>query len=372
MNYNVKVCPKCILYGRQIRHYRVLNETNNCATFTKRNRMKQLVILLPNGATTLGSLILTVEVIQKANEYFIEKGKKPVFKIVLVGDAKTNAISSGSFLIQQDKSIEEAKEADLIIVPALGDNIEKAIKLNKRLIDWVIMQYKEGVEVASLCTGAFILASAGLLNGKQCSTHWSAAPIFRNMFPEVNLTIEKIITEDHGIYTTGGALSSMNLVLHLVEKYYNRETAIHCAKIFEVDLDRNNQLGFIIFSGQKNHDDDQIRKAQLFIENNVGDKIIVEKLSSKFSIDRRNFDRRFKKATGNSPLEYMQRVKIEAAKKSLETSRKTVNEVMYQVGYSDLRAFREVFKKITGMSPIEYRAKYNKEAAGQFIGFNKT
>jgi len=324
--------------------------------------MKQLVILLPNGATTLGSLILTVEVIQKANEYFIEKGKEPVFKIVLAGDTKKKAIVSGSFCVQQHMSIEDVKEADLVIVPALGDDIGMAIKLNKRIIDWVVRRYKEGTEVASLCTGAFILASAGLLNGKQCSTHWSAASVFSNMFPEVNLTIEKIITEEHGVYTTGGAISSMNLVLHLIEKYYNRETSIHCAKVFEIDLDRNNQSGFIIFSGQKKHDDDEIKKAQLFIENNVSDKIIIEKLSSKFSIDRRNFDRRFRKATGNSPLEYMQRVKVEAAKKSLETSRKTINEVMYQVGYSDLRAFREVFKKITGMSPIEYRAKYNKEA----------
>ena len=156
----------------------------------------------------------------------------------------------------------------------------------------------------------------------------------------------------------------MNLILHIVEKYYNRETAIYCAKIFEVDLHRSSQSDFIIFSGQKNHEDEDIRKAQLYMENNIGSKIIIEELSSKFSIDRRNFDRRFKKATGNSPLEYNQRIRIEAAKKSLETSRKTINEVMYEVGYSDIRAFREVFKKITGISPIEYRNKYNREATG--------
>jgi transcriptional regulator GlxA family with amidase domain len=182
------------------------------------------------------------------------------------------------------------------------------------------------------------------------------------MFPGVHLAIEKIITDEHGVYTSGGALSSMNLVLHIVEKYYNRETAIYIAKVFEIDLDRNSQSAFVIFSGQKNHEDAEIGKAQLFIENNFSDKIIVENLSAKFSIDRRNFDRRFKKATGNSPLEYMQRVKVEAAKKSLETSRKTVSEVMYDVGYTDVKAFREVFKKITGLSPIEYRSKFNREA----------
>jgi transcriptional regulator GlxA family with amidase domain len=324
--------------------------------------MKQLAILLPNGSPTLSSLILTVEIIEKANEYFVAKGKEAVFKPVLVGSAKKNQIITGAFTIHQDKSVDEFTNADLIIVPSLGDDFETAVKQNKKNIDWVVSQYKDGAEVASLCTGAFILASAGLLNGKQCSTHWHAADAFKSMFPQVDLTIEKIITDEHGVYTTGGAISSMNLILHIIEKYYNRETAIYISKVFEIDLDRNNQSGFIIFSGQKKHEDADIKKAQLHIEKNIGGKLIVEELSSKFSIDRRNFDRRFKKATGNSPLEYMQRVKVEAAKKSLETSRKTVNEVMYDVGYSDVKAFRELFRRITGMSPIEYRSKYNKEA----------
>jgi transcriptional regulator GlxA family with amidase domain len=324
--------------------------------------MKKLAILLPNGCSTLSSLILTIEVIAKANNYFKTKDKKPVFDVLLVGSAPQNVIKSGAFSIVQDKNIHEVEHADLIIIPAVGNDIEFALKQNSENIDWVIHQYKNGAEVASLCTGAFILAQAGILNGKQCSTHWDSAEIFTTMFPKVNLTIEKIITDEHGVYTTGGAISSLNLVLYLIEKYYNRETAIYCAKLFAIDLDRSSQSAFIIFTGQKNHNDEQIRSAQLFIEKNVGEKIIVEDLSNRFLIDRRTFDRRFKKATGNSPLEYMQRVKIETAKKLLETSRKTVNEVMYEIGYADVKAFREVFKKITGLSPIEYRAKYNKDS----------
>jgi transcriptional regulator GlxA family with amidase domain len=320
--------------------------------------MKQLAILIPDGPSTLSSLILTVEVIEAANAYFIQNGKAPVFHTTLVGNEKAKTIN-GSFAIQQEKSTSDLDMVDLIIVPALGNDIESAIKNNKKNIEWVMDQYKNGAEVASLCTGAFILGAAGLLNGKSCSTHWGFADTFRSMFPEVNLTIEKIITDERGIYTSGGALSSLNLVLYLIGKYYSRETAIYCAKVFELEIERNNQSQYIIFSGQKKHEDEQIKTAQLFMENNVGDKIIIEKLSSKFSIERRNFDRRFKKATGNTPLEYMQRLKVEAAKKYLEKSRKTVNEVMYKVGYSDVRAFREVFKKITGMSPIEYKNKYN-------------
>lgn len=320
--------------------------------------MKELAILLPYGTTTLSSLILTIEVIEEANAYFIQKGKAPVFRTSLVGGEKGKTVN-GSFAIQRDKSTSELDMADLIIVPAIGGNVESAIKNNKKNIEWVMRQYKNGAEVASICTGAFILGAAGLLDGKSCSTHWGFANTFRGMFPGVNLTIEKIITDERGVYTSGGALSSLNLVLYLIGKYYSRETAVYCAKVFELDIDRNNQSPYIIFSGQKKHDDEQIRTAQLFMESNVGDKIIIEKLSSKFSMERRSFDRRFKKATGNTPLEYMQRLKVEAAKKYLEKGRKTINEVMYEVGYSDVRAFREVFKKITGMSPVEYKNKYN-------------
>ncbi|MDQ6761506.1 MAG: helix-turn-helix domain-containing protein, partial [Bacteroidota bacterium] len=126
----------------------------------------------------------------------------------------------------------------------------------------------------------------------------------------------------------------------------------------------NTQSRFSIFSGQKHHDDEVVRQAQDFIEKNVEEKISMEHLSAKFAVGRRNFDRRFIKATGNTPIEYAQRVKIESAKKAFETNRKNINEVMYEVGYSDVKAFRQVFRKITGMSPLEYRGKYNKEVMG--------
>jgi len=216
--------------------------------------------------------------------------------------------------------------------------------------------------VASICTGAFLLASTGLLDGKNCSTHWAAAENFRDMFPEVNLQPDRLITDGHGIYTNGGAYSFLNLMIYLIEKYYDRQTAIFCAKVFQIEIDRNSQSEFAIFTGQKLHGDEVVKKAQAYIESNLGEKISVEDLSAKFAVGRRNFDRRFIKATGNTPVEYSQRVKVESAKKTLENSRKTINEVMYEVGYSDIKAFREVFRKITGMSPLEYKAKYNKEA----------
>jgi transcriptional regulator GlxA family with amidase domain len=207
------------------------------------------------------------------------------------------------------------------------------------------------------------LAASGLLDGKTCSTHWAAADNFRMMFPEVNLQTDQLITDENGIYTNGGAYSFLNLIIYLIEKYYDRQTAIFCSKVFQIEMDRNSQSAFTIFTGQKVHEDEMVKKAQAYIETNLHEKISVEHLSSKFAVGRRNFDRRFIKATGNTPVEYSQRVKIESAKKTLETSRKTITEVMYAVGYSDVKAFREVFRKITGMSPVEYKSRYNKEAA---------
>jgi transcriptional regulator GlxA family with amidase domain len=185
---------------------------------------------------------------------------------------------------------------------------------------------------------------------------------FRAMFPKVNLQTDKLITDEKGIYTSGGAYSFLNLIIYLIEKYYDRQTAIYCSKVFQIEMDRQSQSPFMIFTGQKSHGDEVIKKAQAYIESKVDEKISIEDLSSKFAVGRRNFDRRFIKATGNTPVEYAQRVKIEAAKKAFETGRKTINEVMYDVGYSDVKAFREVFRKITGISPLEYRSKYNKEA----------
>ena len=131
----------------------------------------------------------------------------------------------------------------------------------------------------------------------------------------------------------------------------------------EIDFDRINQNQFMIFSGQKEHSDETIKQVQLYIEAHYAQKLTVEELADKFAISSRTFIRRFKKATLNTPLEYMQRVKIEAAKKNFESSALSISQVMYQVGYNDEKAFRKTFKKYTGLSPLEYRRKYNREMA---------
>ena len=323
--------------------------------------MKRISILVPKGAI-LGSIEGPRQLFSQVNQFFKARGADPLFNIELVGLSEITPLSGGMFTAHSNRLLKDTRETDLIIIPAMDGDMQTALKENAEFIPWVKAQHERGAEVASLCMGAFILASTGLMKGKKCATHWLAAGEFRKMFPDVHLSADKVITDENGLYSSGGAYSYLNLILYLIEKYVGREMAILCAKVFAIEIERENQSPFIIFQGQKEHEDEQVKKAQEFIENNFHSRITVDQLAEIFALGRRNLERRFKKATSNTVSEYIQRVKIEAAKKSFETSRKNINEVMYDVGYSDNKAFRTTFRKITGISPLEYRNKYHKTA----------
>ncbi len=327
--------------------------------------MKHLTILVPDGHPNPITIISTFMAFVQAEKHRAMKKQKPVFdKIILAGISETVSVFNGMFSVAPVADISEITATDLVIIPAFlpQTNPEQNIELNKRTMEWILHQYKNGAEVASLCTGAYVLAATGLVDGKKCSIHWNDADKFRSMFPHVNLVADQVITHEYGLYTCGGAFSFMNLIMYLIEKYYGRELAVLSSKLFQIDLDRSSQSPYIVFNGQKSHNDPIVLQAQEFIEQHATTKFSAEELAEKLAVSRRSFDRRFIKATGNTPTEYCQRVKMELAKKQIESSRKTVQEIMYEVGYSDLNAFREVFRKITGLSPIAYRNKYNTEA----------
>ncbi|QIL41405.1 helix-turn-helix domain-containing protein [Pedobacter sp. HDW13] len=323
--------------------------------------MKHITILVPDGPNNLSSIIGSYKILSRANAYWQENGHEALFKIELAGISDEVNYYDGLFSVKPHRHISSISRTNLVIIPSLNHNYEKAIEGNQVLTNWILKQYQQGAEIASMCTGAFLLAATGLLDGKSCSTHWVVADNFRNKFPKVHLKTDQLITDENGIYTNGGAYSFLNLLLYLIEKNFDRQTAIYCAKVFQIEMDRHSQSSFIIFKGQKLHSDEMVKEAQCYLENNLNQKIAVEDLSARFAVGRRNFDRRFIKATGNTPIEYLQRAKIESAKRAFETSRKSINEVMYEVGYADAKAFREVFRKITGISPLEYRNRYNKD-----------
>jgi len=321
--------------------------------------MKQITILVPDGAI-LGSIEGPRLVLTEVNNLLIRNGKDPLFSITLAGLKREVSAHGGIYKIYTDKILDEIKSTDLVIIPAFDGDMMKNLEDNKDFIPWINDQYAKGAEVASLCVGAFLLAATGLMNGKKCATHWMAANDFRKLYPEVNLVEDKIITDESGIYSSGGAFSYLNLIIYLIEKFAGREIAVFCSKAFQIDYQRDSQSPFIVFNGQKDHEDDTIKKAQLFIEENFQERITVDQLALKFALGRRNLERRFKKATANTVVEYIQRVKIEAAKMSLENSRENVNEVMYNVGYNDPKAFRVTFKRYTGVSPVQYRSRYSR------------
>lgn len=323
--------------------------------------MKYISVLIPEGDISLSNVEGIHHIFAEVNKAYQRAGKAPAFSFQLVGKQRSNLIKEDFFSVHTKFLVTEDFKTDLLIIPALHGDIFKSMEINKGLVPWIVGQYSKGAEIMSLCTGAFLLASTGLLSGHSCATHWIHANDFRERFPDVNMVDDKIMTDEGGIYTSGAAYSYLNLILYYIEKHTTRDIAILIAKIFALDMGRTSQSQFIIFQGYKHHNDESILKAQEFIESNYQEKISVDEIATHVALGRRNFERRFKTATSNSVFEYMQRVKVEVAKKQLESGRKTVNEVMYETGYTDIKAFRDVFKKVVGMSPGEYRGKYNRE-----------
>lgn len=297
-----------------------------------------------------------------ANEFLTAFGKQAFFKVEYVGLREYVPANNGEYIIKTDRLLNEVAETDLLIIPpAFGDTV-RGIQANAEAIPYFKKLYEKGSRIASLCIGAFLLAETGLLNGKKCSTHWAHVNEFKERYPDVEVEDGAIITEYENIYSSGGANSLWNLILYLVEKFADRETAIMISKYFALDIGRDSQSQFAIFKGQRNHGDNDIQKVQDYIETNYQDKISIETLANLINTGRRTFERKFKEATNNTPIEYIQRVRIEAAKNFFEASQKNVTEIMFDVGYMDTKAFRDIFKKITGLTPIEYRNKFAKVA----------
>ncbi|MDF2186800.1 helix-turn-helix domain-containing protein [Paraflavitalea sp. CAU 1676] len=325
--------------------------------------MKHISVLIPEGDISLTNVEGIHHIFAEVNKASQRAGKPPLFHFQLVGKHHSQFMKQNFFSIHPNYLITDDFRSDLVIIPALHGDIFKSVEINQGLVPWIVDQYTKGAEVMSLCTGAFLLGSTGLLRGRSCATHWIHVNEFREMYPDVTVVDDKIMTDEGGIYTSGAAYSYLNLILYYIEKHASRDIAILIAKIFALDMGRTSQSQFIIFQGYKQHSDESVLKAQEYIEQNYQQKISVDEIATHVSLGRRNFERRFKSATSNSVFEYLQRVKVEAAKKQLEHGRKTINEVMYDTGYTDIKAFRDVFRKVVGMSPGEYRLKYTREPA---------
>jgi transcriptional regulator GlxA family with amidase domain len=317
--------------------------------------MIQLALLVTNKHRML-SVVAILDVFESVNRFYRSDGQPDFFDIKLYTPGQV-AIPYGAHTVIP---IAEAEKPDLIFIPAFAsEDITSAIGENSALIPWLHQQYERGAEIASFCTGAFLLAATGLLNGKRATTHINATIPFSTTFPYVLLTADAVVTDDHRTYTSGGATSSFHLMLYLIRNYCGKEMATRIAKMFAIDMDRENQMYFGTFEPALNHGDGIVNMAQQRIEKEYQDGRTIEELIQDIPASRRNVVRRFKQATGVTPIEYLQKTRIEAAKKLLEQTDQSVLEVMLNSGYNDLKSFRQLFKKSAGLTPKDYRAKFN-------------
>ncbi|WP_159800157.1 GlxA family transcriptional regulator [Flavobacterium sp. MK4S-17] len=302
------------------------------------------------------SVAAMLDVFETANRFYVEEGKLPPFTIELLyneGHDISSYTGYAPLVPQKDDYF------DLIFIPAFKQDVAAALQFNFVWIPWLQQQYNNGAAVASYCTGAFLLAATGLLNNRPATTHINAEAAFSQMFPEVQVQTEAVVTEKDRIYTSGGATNSFHLMMLLLEIYCNRKTAVKAAKLFSVDMDRNRQSYFGTFAPAENHGDELVRQAQEQIKKHYGKANTIEEIITEIPASRRNLARRFKQVTGMTPIEYLQKTRIEAAKNLLENTRQSIMEVMLESGYNDLKTFRTLFKRTVGMTPKMYRDKFS-------------
>ncbi len=326
--------------------------------------MRRKIVILIYENAVLSSVAAPIDIFTRTNQLLIAQQEGRAFDVSLIAN-KANRVKIGAgamFDCAQGLADFSPKSAGhgqfLIVVPAFAGNWDEVLQKNRDVIEWLKLHYQSGTEIASLCKGSYFLAEAGLLNGMPCTSHLSVMNDMRARYPAIHLQPDAVVTDKNEIYTGGGAFSSLNLVLYLVEKFCGHEVGIQIAKNFSIQRDHVNQSHFASFNGLTQHGDTLILSAQTYIENKFAEAISLEGVANHINMSKRNFIRRFKQAVQLTPMDYIQRVKIEAAKKAFEQNNKSIQSVIYDVGYSDTKTFRDTFKKLTGVTPQDYRKKY--------------
>lgn len=324
------------------------------------------MLILVHEDVVLSSAAAPLDIFTRCNDLMCGAGQAAAFDVKVVGLRRDSVALDLPTSFQCELGLDEVPpkshghDRALILVPAFAGDWDSIRDRNRAAIDWLAQHYRAGTEIASLCVGSYFLAEAGLLDDKPCTTHWAAVDDMRRRFPLVRFEPDSVLTDQAGIYTGGGAFSSLNLVLYLIEKFCGHDIGVQVAKRFSIHRDHINQAHFAVFNGLAAHGDKVILDAQAYIEAHYADDISVEGVAERVSMSKRNFIRRFKQAVQTTPLEYIQRVKIEAAKKALESGQKNIQALTYDVGYSDNKTFRGVFKRLTGVTPQDYRDKYGR------------
>ncbi|WP_300456077.1 helix-turn-helix domain-containing protein [Desulfobacula sp.] len=326
--------------------------------------MKKVTILgLYNSMAT--TIFGPMDILNQAGRLWNRVGNTPQtpFFDVTIASADGHPIRcTNNVLIQPHCSIEDIPTTDLIII-ASATYIKQILEKNPELVPWICRQYRQGAHVASICTGVFLLAETGLLDKKSATLHWGFTGMFRKKYPHINLEADKMFIDQGRLYCSAGVNAGMDLSLYLVEKFCGRQAALESAKTMVLDLGREMQTPYGRFLFSNDHGDPFVLKAQRWIEQHQTHPIDYDRLAEKFRMSRRSLERRFKQATGVTPLGYLQQLRVETAKSLLEEGSRTFNDITYQVGYEDISFFRKIFVRLTGLRPKEYQQRFSGYAA---------
>lgn len=282
------------------------------------------------------------------------------FNVQLASVNKKDIHCINQLTLKSQIAIEDVGKTDLLIIPTIGGKLETVLESNRNLFPFIRHFHHNGTDIASNCSGAFLLAEAGILNGKTATTHWGYAELFRQRYPEVDLQSEKLITQNGTIYCSGGGMAWFDLALLLIERYCGHDVATETAKAHVLDIARGNQAAYAQLRSKKYHQDIEVKKAQEWLELHFSSAITLDSLAAKVNLSTRTFLRRFKQATGQTPLNYLQSIRVETAKKLLETQSQSLETLTNAVGYEDLSSFTRLFKTFTGLSPSQYRKKFTR------------
>ncbi len=286
------------------------------------------------------------------------QAKEPFCRHEIVTAGGGAVTSFNRMPVMPKRALSDCLDADLILVPGMMGRPDQLVE-QQTLIDWLRQQSRRGAIIASACSGAFLLAEAGLLDGCPATTHWQLAERFRQRYPKVDLQIDRLLIDGESYLCAGGTSAHQDLALHLIEKLGSAKLAKACARMMLIDNSRRDQAPFVNFRGRKNHGDTPILKVQQFVDNHYRGKLVIKELAELSGLNERTFLRRFRKATGESPLEYLQRMRIEQAKRILAGSKESLDRVTRAVGYEDVSSFRRLFKQIVGISPSVYRQRFS-------------
>jgi transcriptional regulator GlxA family with amidase domain len=269
----------------------------------------------------------------------------------------------GDVTLVPDGSSRDLQRPDLIFVPGVRAYSESGMKktLQKLASDWgdaLRDHYARNGYIAANCSAVFLLAEAGLLDGRTATTSWWLARSFRSRYPHVRLLPEMLVTKDARIFCAASFSACLNLGLEIVSEFLGPRAMLTLARVMLIDVNRTAQLPYANLQHQIQHGDDLVLRAQTLLLSNLKRVPDLETLADRLHVSSRTLVRRFKMATGETPLAFLQNARIERAKRLLETTSTSFDQIAYRVGYKDVSSFRRLFVRASGISPSSYRQKF--------------